>query len=248
MPKVTSTRVAIVATAIAAIALALVGWLLYNQQNSDEILAQTYAEAFLNTQSAAVRITNLAGLFQLGGEFADRGRDLFFGLDDDQQLAMFTDLAAPEQVGDDLQTVIRGVYTHLELENDGHHNALLQAMADDLDQIGDAFPDSRILCGEINAWLRGRAHFQSGSYQDAVDSCTQAIDYNAQNPATYLDRALAHTRAEQYDDALADLSHVIELDPDRQAQVVDLIQSHPSLRDYLMSHQSDFPTLAGSVE
>jgi len=107
---------------------------------------------------------------------------------------------------------------------------------------------SRTLCGEVNAWLRGRAYFQSGGYQDAIGSYTQAIDYNAQNSATYLDRALAYTRLGRHDDALADLGRVVELDPDREAQVVDRIQSHPALRDYLVSHRDDFPAWAGSVE
>jgi tetratricopeptide (TPR) repeat protein len=252
MPKITPTRIASVATTVAVIALALVAWLLYRQQNSDEIMAQTYTEGFLTAQSPSVRMSNLAGLLRLGGEFSARGRKLFFGLDTEQQLRMFAGLTAPEEVGDDLQTVIRGVYTHLELkqepETDDHNEALLGAVADALRQMQDAFPDSRILCGEITAWLRGRVHLQSDSYQDAVASYAQAIDYNTQNPATHLDCALAHTRLDQYDDALTDLSRVIELDPDREAQVIERIQSHPALRDYLTSHQDDFPALAASVE
>ncbi len=249
MPKITPTRIAIVATIVAVITMALVGWMLYNQQNSDEIRAQAHTETFISTQSAAVRITNLAGLFQLGGEFAASGRDLFFGLDADGQLTMFIDLTAPEQVGDDLQTVISGTYTHLELKiEDDQHTRLLQAMADDLNQIKDTFPDSRVLCGELNVWLQGREYFQSGRYDDAIDSYTRAIDYNDQNPATHLDRALAYARTEKYRDALTDLSRVFELYPDRQTQVVDRIQANPALRDYLTSYRDDFPALAESVE
>jgi len=246
MPKVTPTRIAIVATAVAVVALVLVGWLLYSGQNRDEVRAQTYTEQFLGAQSAAVRVNNLAGLFRLGDEFATRGRDLFFGLDADGQLAMFADLNSPDQMGNDLQTVIRGLYTHLE-DND-HHSTLLAAMATDLEQIEDAFPDSRILCGEIKAWLRGRTHFQSGDYGDAIDAYDQAINYNAQNSATHLDCALAHARLDQPDEALADLSRVIELDPGRQAQVANVIESAPVLRDYLVNHRTDFPALAAFVE
>ena len=59
MPKITSRRVAVVTTVIAVISIALMGWLLYTRQNSEEILAQTHTETFLDTQSPAVRITNL---------------------------------------------------------------------------------------------------------------------------------------------------------------------------------------------
>ena len=246
MPKVTSTRITIASIVVAFIAVVVAVFLFYRQQNIDEIRAQTYTEEFFSAQSAAVRMSNLAGLFRLDDEFAARARGIFFDLDADQQLAVFTDLTAPEQAGNNLQAVIKGLYTHLE--NSDHHNALLHAMADDLDEIRDTFPDSRILCSEINTWLLGRAHFQSGRYQDAIRSYNQAIDYNDQNPASHLDRASAYTRLDQHDDALADLTQVIKLDPDHQEQVVDLIQSNPSLQDYLMIHQADFPMLAGSME
>jgi tetratricopeptide (TPR) repeat protein len=246
MPKVTHTRIAVVAAGVAVIALALGGWLLYRGQNRDEIRARTYSDGFLSAQSAAVRMSNLAGLFRLGDPFADSARDLFFGLDADDQLLMFTGLNDPEQVGDDLQTVIRGLYTHLE--NSDQHNALLSAMAADLDQIKEVFPDSRILCGEINAWLRGRSHFQNGGYEEAIASYEQAVDYNGQNPATRLDCALAHTRLDQHEAALTELSDVLKLDPGRQEQVGDLVQSTPALRDYLVQHRDDFPTLAEYVK
>jgi tetratricopeptide (TPR) repeat protein len=246
MPKVTHTRIAVAAAAVAVVALAMGSWLLYRGQNRDEIRARTYSEEFLGAQSAAVRMSNLAGLFRLGDPFAGSARDLFFGLETDNQLVMFTGLNDPAQVGDDLQTVIRGLYTHLE--NSDQHSALLRAMASDLDQIKDAFPDSRILCGEINAWLRGRAHFQNGGYENAIASYEQAIDYNGQNPATRLDCALAHARLDQHEAALADLSDVLELDPGRQEQVVDLVQSTPTLHDYLVQHRDDFPALAEYVK
>lgn len=246
MPKVTSTRVIIVSIVVAVIALAVGAFLLYRFQNKDEILARTYTEGFRGTESAAVRVTNLAGLFQLGGEFAISARDLFFGLGTDQQLAMFADLTAPEEVGEDLQTVIKGLYAHLE--NNEQHNALLQAMNRDLEAMQAVFPDSSILCGEIEAWREGRTRVLSGDYEQAIQSYGRAIDYGGQNPAIYLDRAWAYIRLDQYNGALTDLTQVIESDPERQERVVEIIQSTPSLHDYLMIHQGDFPTLAEVLE
>lgn len=240
-PTFTSTRIAVIASVMAVIALVLVGWLLYRQQNSEQILAQTYTETFLDTQSPAVRITNLSGLFKLGDEFADSGRELFFNLDNEQQLALFTDLNAPEQVGEDLQTVIASIYTYLD--NIDAHTKLLQAMHNDLSQIKDTHPDSRILCGEIHAWLQGRKYSQSGHYEEAVDEYDQAISYNNDNPATHLERALAYAQFGQYGEALADLNRVIELDPDRRTQVVEQLESNSELRNYLSSHTDAFPKL-----
>jgi len=247
LPRSIARWITIASIIITLLALAMVASLLYRQQNETQIRVQTYTEGFLNAQSAAVRMSNLAGLFRLGDdESAASARDLFFGLDDVQQLAIFTDLTAPEQMGEDLQTVVVGLYTHLE--DDDQHTALLQAMVKDLKQIETAFPDSRILCVEIEAWIEGKTYFQGGDYEDAVDSYTQAIGYNGKNPATYLDRALAYTHLDQYDKALVDLSHVIELDPGRRSQVANIIRSHSPLHDYLTTHRQDFPTLAPLFE
>jgi len=210
-------------------------------QNNEEILAQTFTDAFNKTQSAVVRITNLAGLFRLGNGVAETARDLFFGLDTVQQITMFAELSAPEQVGEDLQTVVGGLYTHFD--NTEQHDSLLQAIADDLGKIESGFPDSRILRAEIDAWLEGRIQFQMGNYQRAVEAYSRAVNFSGRNPAVFLDRASAYSRIERYNDALTDLARVIELDPERQSQVVGLIQSNPSMHDYLNNHQNVFPTL-----
>jgi hypothetical protein len=249
LPKLTATRVTLFAAIVIVLALTLGGVLLYRQQNGDQIQAQTYADSFVNTQSAAVRITNLAGLLQLGGQFATNGGKLFFELDPTQQLAMFTELTAPEQVGLELQTVIKGVYTHLE--NNNHNNTLLQAMADDLDKIETSFPDSVLLKSEIKAWLEGRQQILAGNDQVAIEAYNRAISYNDKNPANagvYLDRAIAYTHLRQFNEALKDLNQALALEPERQVQISDFIQSTPGLNDYLVSHKSDFPALVDLVK
>jgi tetratricopeptide (TPR) repeat protein len=242
MPKLTATRITVVAVIVALVALVIGGILFYRQQNGAQIQAQAYTESFLNTQSAAVRITNLAGLFRLGGQFAAQARNLFFNLDSEEQLALYTSLAAPEQVGEDLQIVIKGVYT--QLDNSDHYSALLQAMTDSLDKIAASFPDSRLLNGEIKAWLDGRQQAQAGNDKAAIEAYAHAISYNDQNPAVYLDRAEAYTRLGQHNEALMDFNRTMELDPGRQAQIANAIRSDSALRDYLMNHQQAFPTLA----
>ena len=36
--------------------------------------------------------------------------------------------------------------------------------------------------------------------------------------------------------------------PERQPQVVELVQADPALRDYLITHPDDFPALSASVQ
>lgn len=243
LPTLTWTQITtLIAVAIAIIFLAAGIFILYRQQNSNQIQAEAYIEDFRTTQSPAVQLTSLAGLFRLDGEFTFEARKLFFGLATDQQVTMFTGLKNAEEVGLDLQVVIKGIYT--KLENNDHHNTLLRAMSDKLDSIKEKFPDSPILNSEIKAWLDGRRQFQAGNFQTAVEMYSQAISYYDQNPAIYLDRSLANIELGQYEDALSDLTHVAELDSERQVQVTKLIQSDAPLRDYLKSHPGDFSTLA----
>lgn len=245
IPQVTSTRVTLLAAFVIVVALIFGGVLLYRQQNSDQIQAQTYTQNFLDNQSPAVRLTSLAGLFQLGDQYEIDARKLYFDLTSVEQIALFTDLTAPEQIGIDLQTVIEGVYTHFE--NSDHYNQILQAMVDDLEKIEDTFPDSKILSVEIKAWLDGRQQSLSGEEGASIEAYNQAIIINDQNPAVYFDRALAFVALGDYNNALADLNKVIELDPERQVQVNELLQSNPALRDALLGQEDQFPALAKIV-
>ncbi|MBN1581107.1 MAG: AAA-like domain-containing protein, partial [Anaerolineae bacterium] len=251
MPKVTAARVAVISVAVALLALIMGGFLLARQQSKDEIQARTYIEGFGSSESAAVRINNLAGLFRLDKEYADQARALFFGLNTDQQLALFTDLTSPEQVDrDDLQGVIRGLYTHLE--DTEQHNKLLKAMRD-VTNTGSRLHEV------IDFWLKGRTTAKAGRHEEAIAQYDQAIKYGEdvvqygkdavkyKNPAIYRDRALAYAHLEKYGKALDDLSQVVSLDATRRQQVVELIRSDPALSAYLAGHKDDFSALSNVV-
>lgn len=75
------------------------GYFYYRQQTqTSEIQATTYIDNFKASNSQEVRITSLAGILQLGGEYALQARDLFDKLNwKDQKLALFN-LTTPEMV------------------------------------------------------------------------------------------------------------------------------------------------------
>jgi tetratricopeptide (TPR) repeat protein len=241
MPRLTSRRITALAALITIVALIVTGIMLYRQQNSVEILAQTYTNGFTTTQSAVVEITNLAGLFSLGDKYVNDARNLFRSLDANKQVTMFSDLATPEQVGKELQTVIQGLYTQLDTTNQDTN--LMQAMTEGLNKIESTFPDSRILRAELKSWIEGREQFQSGDYQNAVVSFSKAVSFNPRNPAVLLERAAAYVHLQQYTNALTDLTQVINIDPARTQEVVKSIQTNPVLLDYLQSHAGDFANL-----
>lgn len=50
-------------------------------------------------------------------------------------------------------------------------------------------------------------------YFQAIDLYTQAIELNGQNAVYWANRALAHTKLEEYGSAIQDASKAIEIDP-----------------------------------
>jgi tetratricopeptide (TPR) repeat protein len=240
-PTVTTKRIILAAVAVIVLSLLAGIYIINRQQNSDDIQAQAFTQGFATNTSPAVRVSNLAGLFALDGDYTSQARELFSQLPPAEQLALFSELANPEQSGVALQTVIGGIYA--ALDNNQHNNALLKEMADKLDEIKAAYPDSTILAAEIRTWLKGRESFNSGEYTTAVDTFTQAITYSGQNPGIYIDRALAAARGADYGPALGDLNQAVELDVALVPQVKSVLDSNAELQQYLSAHSDEFPEL-----
>ncbi|MBE9508293.1 MAG: AAA-like domain-containing protein, partial [Chloroflexi bacterium] len=122
-------RIAVISTLLVVLLVMSIAWFIPQQrQQAAEARAQAFVDNFRGTTSAEVRITSLAGLFDLPG-YEDQADQLFYQeLSPEEQLALF-DLADPQAVGAQLITVVQGLYTDLELENDEQGNRLLFAMA-----------------------------------------------------------------------------------------------------------------------
>lgn len=183
-------------------------------------------------------------MLRLGDPYAANARLLFFGQPPQAQIALFATLDNPSQVGDDLQTVIKGLYTALDPASNRDHTALLTAMSEALAKIEDDFPDAKLLSGEIEVWLQGRIEAENGNVETAIEKYTQAINYNNQNPAIYMDRALAYASLNDYDSALTDLNRIVELDATRQNTVARFIEDNSALKDYLQEKRAEFPALS----
>ncbi|MFC2055774.1 AAA-like domain-containing protein, partial [Chloroflexota bacterium] len=126
----TVQKVAVVMTIVALAAIFTSIFLYWRAQNqAAEVLAQTYTQGFIESGSPEVRITNLAGLFGLGGEYQQQARELFFGQAEEEQMELFQ-LANPQNVGDELVTVVEGLYQNAP--DDQHGNALLEVMGESL--------------------------------------------------------------------------------------------------------------------
>jgi tetratricopeptide (TPR) repeat protein len=234
-------RIAVISTLLVVLLVVSIAWLIPRQrQQTAEIQAQTFVDNFWNTTSADVRITSLAGLFDLPG-YEDQADQLFYQeLNPEEQLALF-DLAAPGAVGAQLITVVQGLYTDLELQNDERGNTLLLAMAQALRKLDDAMAVN--LATEIEQWLQGRDYYAQGEYQQAVTAYDVAVSLNDRNPGTHFDRGRAYVGLKNYDAALDDFEVVIQLDPEWQPGVQEIIQGDPQLLGYWGTHPDDYPGL-----
>jgi tetratricopeptide (TPR) repeat protein len=196
-------RIAVISTLLVLLLAGVIGLSIYQRgQQAIAAQAQAHVDNFRGTNSADVRVTSLAGLFELSG-YEDRARQLFYQeLGPDEQRALF-DLADSQAMGAQLITVVKELYP--DLENNEQDNALLDAMAQPLRKL-DHDPVAANLATEIEQWLKGRAHHTRGEYQQAVTAYDIAISLSGANPGIYFDRAIAYAASGQCDEALADLN------------------------------------------
>ncbi len=247
-PKPRSTPKWVMAVLALVVVIAVVWggqyWYTTTQQRELDIQAQTYTEAFHNTQSSAVQIENLANLFGMGGDYESQARETFFEQTPEEQIAMFEGLDQPEQSAEALKTVVWGLYEHVDQSYE--HKQLLRAMLEKLEQTRHLSPEADSMSTEIDLWLQGREQADAGNYVQAAELYTQALEQN-DNPAIYYDRAWAYKLQGMYLEAVNDLNRVVELDPSRQTEVETLVRDHPELKDILLENTSEFPTLAELV-
>ncbi|MEO7840717.1 MAG: SUMF1/EgtB/PvdO family nonheme iron enzyme [Anaerolineales bacterium] len=247
MPVSTTQRLAVVTSIIAVLAIAVAGYSYYQQQNQTaEILAGTYTDNFNNSNSQEVKISSLAGLFLLGGDYVVQAREIFGSLNHEQQLALF-DLATPANVGAELVVVVGGIHGNVENTPDG--NTLLKAMADTLAQT--ASPDATTLTLEINTWLDARGAVSRDDYPSAINLYIRAFEYskdrNNENATILMERASIYTLLEQYNDALVDYDNVVGIDAGRAGEVQTTILRNQTLVDYWREHSDSYSNLSSSI-
>jgi len=236
-------RIAVISSLLVLLLAGIIGFSIYRQrQQMAEARAQAFVDSFQSTTSANVRITSLAGLFDLPG-YEDQARRLFYEeLGPADQLALF-DLEDPQVVGAQLIIVVKGLYT--DLENNEEDNALLTVMAQPLHELDD--PMATNLAMEIKQWLQGRAYHAQGEYQQAVTAYGVAISLNDHNPGTYFDRGLAYTVLSEPGPALADFETVLSVGEGWQERVRQAVVRDEQLYAVLWNERGAYRALAALV-
>ncbi|MEM7346560.1 MAG: AAA-like domain-containing protein, partial [Chloroflexota bacterium] len=223
--------------------IGVIGYAIYQQsQQTVEQQAQLILSNFQETGSADVRLTSLANLFELPG-YEAQARELFFDdtqLPPDERIALFTDADALA-VEAPLTQVIKGTY--LTLENNPHHNQLLQVMAAALRRGSDS-DTVTLLSIEITQWQAGRYAHNQGRYASAITAYDVALQLNPNNASIYLDRALAHAANQDNASALTDFEFILLLDEGMQSRVLSIIDQQPNLYQALWNNRANYTTLA----
>ncbi len=248
IPKVAIRRLVVIISLLILLLAGAGGYYFAQQQRRPVAQAQDLIDNFRKTSSPDERLSSLAGLFNLPGH-KSQARQLFYEeLAPADQLAIF-DPADPQAMAEQLVTVVKGVYTAPNLENNQQNNLLLAAMAQPLLQLEHS---PSLAAGglelEIKQWLKGREHYNSqGEYQQAIEAYDLAISINNRNPGTYFDRGLAHAASGDPSRALADFVKTLSLDESWQARLQQALISDSLLYKAVWDDQTQHRTLVALV-
>lgn len=225
-------RLMMIALLVFVFFLAGVGGVVYHQQQqANAAQAQVLIDNFRTGPYPRERLINLAALFKTSG-YAQQAQRLFYEeLDQAERVALFS----PDnfrEVEEQLVTVVRGVYTAPDLQNDPDGNALLEAMNQAVQRLDySRSPGVVELQLEINQWLRGRQFRSEGQYRQAIDAYNYAIRFNDQNPGTYFDRGTVYSEVGELTPALADFAAAIDLNASWQPRVQQALLANEPLYD-----------------
>ena len=188
----------------------------------------TYTVDFYASVSPSQRLSKLASIYRLRGVLSNKdsslsASQLFYGLQRQDQLAVFTDFDGEKSKQNDLVAVVSHLYltvANVDPENDT--TELLQSMLNSLKKVEEDTETVGIKL-EITSWLYGRQKYQNGNYQGALEDYGNAISLNPQNPATVYERALVYIALEDYQNVLKDLDTTISLAKEStQQDILDL--------------------------
>ncbi len=240
-------RYAIIAGALFTLLLLAGAGFLFQRQQAKTIQGNTLVENFRNADTPKARLENLAALFELGN-YESKAQHLFFDeLEPAEQQALFK-MPNPRSMGEQLVTVVKGLYVSPGLKNGDDGNALLETMTQPLYRL-EALPELGAieLTLEINQWLKGRDFAAKGQYQRALDAYNVAIGMNDHNPGVYFDRALAYADMGNQQQALHDFTNVLRLDKHWQRRLQTTLVDNPQLYTALWNEQDNYAKLIALV-
>ena len=245
LPRSRTNQVVILAALLAILAFTIAGYALYRQQIQP---ALTYSEQFQTSNSPEVKLTSLARLLELDARSQSEAHDLYSGLSQSEKLSLFDELSNPQNVGQELVTVIEAFYQ--DNPNNPDSNAILSAMKTVLGKIGAAGAPG--LKTEIEFWLKGREEItRNRNALTAVSYFASAWDESVSrkqpNYSVRFDRAMGLIALDAFGSAFDDLQAVWEEDPARQKEIETVINANPDLAAYVYKNPTAIPAILALI-
>ncbi|MEZ4861932.1 MAG: AAA-like domain-containing protein [Caldilineaceae bacterium] len=204
MPINRRRRTALVAAIAALLVLANVTAFILWQ--SDPTCSELQAQFEKNITNSSIRLSALAGLFERGKVCSSVALDLFYGLEPQEQIALFVGLNNPQSERAQLYIVIDGIYRRLDTVPE--HDAVLMEIWLNVLQNAEVGKDDPLVVS-IGNWKEGRSFYDAGEFAQAVESFSKAIVPD--HPSIYYDRALSLIKEGRYTDTLSDLNTIVEI-------------------------------------
>jgi len=240
IPRSRTRQVALLSSVLAIVAFIIAGYAIYQRQIQPSL---TYVEQFQTSNSPDVKLTSLARLLELDARSKAQAHDLYSGLPQPEKLKLFAALSDPQNIANELVTVIEAVYQSNRNTSEG--NELLGAMKTVLGQIGA--PGAPSLKTEIEFWLKGREEVNenqnaltAASFYDSALAESTARGHT--NYSIRFDRAMTLIVLEDYASALQDLKAIWDQSPNLQAEITSTIQSNPRLAAYILKYPKEGST------
>ena len=245
LPRSRTNQVVVLAALLAILAFTIAGYALYRQQIQP---ALTYSEQFQTSNSPEVKLTSLARLLELDARSQSEAHDLYSGLSQSEKLSLFDELSNPQNVGQELVTVIEAFYQ--DNPNNPDSNAILSAMKTVLGKIGAAGAPG--LKTEIEFWLKGREEItRNRNALTAVSYFASAWDESVSrkqpNYSVRFDRAMGLIALDAFGSAFDDLQAVWEEDPARQEEIETVINANPDLAAYVYKNPTAIPAILALI-
>ncbi|MCB8977593.1 MAG: AAA-like domain-containing protein [Ardenticatenaceae bacterium] len=201
------------------------------QQNSDEFRAANYIEEFATNVNPAVRLRNLANLFELEG-FQSEGEGLFYELSLEEQIALFATITP--DLADEAETVIRHTYYGLsavDVTRNVANTAVLEAMSSALQQLPDSENSNLLL--EVNTWQRARNSAAAGDFETAYADYQFAQRINENNPLLAYETGQLALLSGDMNGAAAAFETALTLNSELQPWIIELVNTNPVLIAYI---------------
>lgn len=208
MPRASARSIAVGASAVAALLVALTLVVLLTRPTPDDTTAAACARTFSGSADASVRLDALDCLVALkDAKYHQQALDLFYSLPPEQQANLFS-FPNPQQSGPALTRVVGLVYSTLDPRLPGSAD-LLAAMARVLEEAQQ--PDQAPLSAALRDWGLGRTQADREDYTGALSLYRRARSSVPNCPGLRYDLAMALLRDGQYDEGLRELDGLLAL-------------------------------------